>query len=52
LGYGDQSAVPVLAIFIFVPGMPVVVSQNIYQGLKLVKSASYIVLGVISTRLT
>jgi len=31
----------------FVRGMPVVVNENIYQGLKLVNGASYLVVGVI-----
>ncbi|KAM3449851.1 hypothetical protein NHJ6243_009907 [Beauveria neobassiana] len=36
LNYGDDSGIPVLAIFIFVAGMPVVVNRNTLQGLKLV----------------
>ncbi|XP_044715033.1 AAA domain-containing protein [Hirsutella rhossiliensis] len=35
LGQGDDSATPVPAVFLFVPGMPVVVNQNTHQGLKL-----------------
>ncbi|XP_044716508.1 AAA domain-containing protein [Hirsutella rhossiliensis] len=34
LGQGDDSATPVPAVFVFVPGMPVVVNQNTHQGLK------------------
>jgi len=35
LNQGDDSDIPVPAVFIFVPGMLVVVNQNTYQGLKL-----------------
>ncbi|PVH91232.1 hypothetical protein DM02DRAFT_647372 [Periconia macrospinosa] len=41
LSYGDDSSAPVPAIFMFVPGMPVVVTKNSYQGLKLVNGANY-----------
>uniref|UniRef100_A0A0D2YHY4 Uncharacterized protein n=1 Tax=Fusarium oxysporum (strain Fo5176) TaxID=660025 RepID=A0A0D2YHY4_FUSOF len=41
LGQGDDSTIPVPAIFMFIPGMPIVVNKNTYQGLKLVNSASY-----------
>ncbi|PVH67870.1 hypothetical protein DL98DRAFT_564766 [Cadophora sp. DSE1049] len=41
LNHGDDSSIPVAAVFMFVPGMPVVVNQNTYQGLKLVNGASY-----------
>ncbi|KAJ6436948.1 retrovirus polyprotein [Purpureocillium lavendulum] len=37
LNQGDDSAIPVPAVFMFVPGMPVVVNQNTYQGLKELK---------------
>ena len=47
LRYGDDSAIPVLAIFMFVLGMPVVENQNTRKGLKLVNGASYRALGVI-----
>ncbi|EXK77898.1 hypothetical protein FOQG_17411 [Fusarium oxysporum f. sp. raphani 54005] len=47
LNHGDDSAIPVPAIFMFVPGMPVVVNQNTHQGLKLVNGASYTALEVI-----
>jgi len=47
LSQGDDSAIPVPAIFMFVPGMPVVVNQNTHQGLKLVNGASYTALDVI-----
>jgi len=47
LNYGDDSSVPVPAIFMFVPGMPVVVNRNSYQGLKLVNGANYEALDVI-----
>lgn len=36
LNQGDYSEIPVPSIFMFIPGMPVVVNQNIHQGLKLV----------------
>jgi hypothetical protein len=47
LSYGDDSSVPVPAIFMFVPGMPVVVNRNTYQGLKLVNGSNYKALEVI-----
>ncbi|KAG7413173.1 ATP-dependent DNA helicase PIF1 [Fusarium oxysporum f. sp. raphani] len=47
LGQGDDSTVPVPAIFMFVPGMPVVVNKNTHQGLKLVNGASYTALDII-----
>jgi hypothetical protein len=36
LSYGDDSKIPVPAIFMFVPGMPIVVNQNTRQALKVV----------------
>ncbi|XP_044714585.1 PIF1-like helicase domain-containing protein [Hirsutella rhossiliensis] len=39
ISQGDDSATPVPAVFLFVPGMPVVVNQNTHQGLKLVNGA-------------
>ncbi|ORY71816.1 uncharacterized protein BCR38DRAFT_480295 [Pseudomassariella vexata] len=47
LSQGDDSAIPVPAIFISVPGMPVVVNQNNYQGLKVVNGAGYTAVDVI-----
>ncbi len=47
LNQGDDSSIPVPAIFMFVPGMPVVVNYNTHQGLKLVNGASYTALEVI-----
>lgn len=47
LGYGDDSSVSIPAIFMFVPGMPIVVNRNTYQGLKLVNGSSYTALDVI-----
>jgi hypothetical protein len=47
LSQGDDSSIPVPAVFMFVPRMPVVVNRNTYQGLKLVNGASYKVLDVI-----
>ncbi|TVY77529.1 hypothetical protein Focb16_v006257 [Fusarium oxysporum f. sp. cubense] len=47
LNRGDNSAIPVPAIFMFVPGIPVVVNHNTHQGLKLVSGASYTALEVI-----
>ncbi|KAM4062523.1 ATP-dependent DNA helicase PIF1 [Hirsutella rhossiliensis] len=41
LNQGDDSAIPVPAVFMFVPGMPVVVNRNTHQGLKLVNGAGY-----------
>ncbi|RKK86029.1 hypothetical protein BFJ68_g17175 [Fusarium oxysporum] len=41
LGQGDDSAISVPAVFMFVPGMPVVVNQNMHQGLKRVNGARY-----------
>ncbi|KAL8284658.1 hypothetical protein RB597_008496 [Gaeumannomyces tritici] len=50
LGYGDDSAIPVPAVFVFVPGMPVVVNHNIHQGLKLVNGASYTAVDIVPDR--
>ncbi|KAM4064151.1 PIF1-like helicase [Hirsutella rhossiliensis] len=50
LGQGDDSATPVPAVFVFVPGMPVVVNQNTHQGLKLVNGAGYTAVDVIPDR--
>ncbi|KAM4067857.1 PIF1-like helicase [Hirsutella rhossiliensis] len=47
---GDDSATPVPAVFLFVPGMPVVVNQNTHQGLKLVNGAGYTAVDVIPDR--
>ncbi|OWT42275.1 hypothetical protein VFPPC_18429 [Pochonia chlamydosporia 170] len=47
MGYGDDSAIPVPAIFMFVPGMAVVVNQNTHQGLKVVNGSRYVALDVI-----
>lgn len=47
LNQGDDSAIPVPAILMFIPDMPVVVNQNTHQGLKLVNGASYAALDVI-----
>ena len=41
LNYGDDSGIPIPAIFMFVPGMPVTINHNIHQGLKLVNGAGY-----------
>lgn len=47
LGYGDDSDILVLVIFMFVLGMFIVVNRNMYLGLKLVNGVSYIVVEVI-----
>jgi hypothetical protein len=47
LSYGDDSKIPVPEIFMFVPGMPIVVNQNTHQVLKVVNGASYKALEVI-----
>jgi hypothetical protein len=47
LNQGDDSAIPVPAVFMFVAGMPVVVNHNTHMGLKLVNGASYTALEVI-----
>jgi hypothetical protein len=47
LSHGDDSSVPIPSIFMFVPGMPVVVNKNTYQGLKLVNGSTYTALDVI-----
>ncbi|WAO96996.1 Helitron-like-N domain-containing protein [Fusarium falciforme] len=44
---GDDSKICVPATFMFVPGMPVVVTMNINPGLKLVNGAKYTALEVI-----
>ena len=45
--YGDDSSVPVPAIFMFVPGMPVVANRNTYPSLKLVNGSTYRALDVV-----
>ncbi|KAM4054520.1 PIF1-like helicase [Hirsutella rhossiliensis] len=47
LNQGDDSAIPVPAVFMFVAGMPIVVNHNTHQGLKLVNGASYSAVEVI-----
>jgi hypothetical protein len=47
LNVGDDSAITVPAIFMFVSGMPVVVNQNTHQGLKLVNGSNYSAVEVI-----
>lgn len=47
LNQGDDSAIPVPAVFMFVPGMPVVVNHNTHQGLKLVNGAGFTAVEVI-----
>jgi hypothetical protein len=46
-GLGDDSSIPVPSFFMFIPGMPVVVNRNTYQGLKLVNGARYTAVDVI-----
>ncbi|KAF1949972.1 hypothetical protein CC80DRAFT_510157 [Byssothecium circinans] len=41
LSYGDYSSIPIPAVFMFVPGMLVIVTQNTHQELKLVNGAAY-----------
>ena len=47
LNQGDDSGIPVPAIFMFVSGMPIFVNQTIHQGSKPANGASYTVLDVI-----
>jgi hypothetical protein len=47
LNYGDDSAIPVPALFMFVPGMPAVVNHNTHQGLKLVNGARYMAVDIV-----
>ncbi|KAJ3497645.1 hypothetical protein NLG97_g1743 [Lecanicillium saksenae] len=47
LGLGNDSAIPVPGVFMFVPGMPIVVNRNTHQGLKLVNGSSYKLVEVI-----
>jgi hypothetical protein len=47
LNQGDDSSIPVPAVFMFVLGMYVVVNQNTHQGLRLVNGARYEALDVI-----
>lgn len=47
LSHRDDSAIPVPAVFIFVPSIPIVVNQNMHQGLKLVNGAGYTGLEVV-----
>ena len=37
LNQGDDSNIAVPAVLMFVPGMPIVVNRNTYQGLKQLK---------------
>ena len=50
MGLGDDSHLIMPAVFMFVPGMPVVVTKNTHQGLKLVNGASYTAVDVIVDR--
>lgn len=47
LNQGDDSAIPVPAVFMFVSGMPVVVNQNTYQGLRVTNGGGYTAVEVI-----
>ncbi|KAF2175959.1 hypothetical protein K469DRAFT_723761 [Zopfia rhizophila CBS 207.26] len=47
LSYGNDSSIPIPAVFIFVPGMPVIVNQNTHRGLKLVNGAGYTAVDII-----
>ena len=47
LNQGDDSAIPVPAVFIFISSISIVVNQNIYQGLKVANGSSYTALDVI-----
>jgi hypothetical protein len=47
LRQGDDSAIPVPAVFMFVAGMAVVVNHNTHLGLKLVNGAGYRAVDVI-----
>jgi hypothetical protein len=47
LSQGDDSSIPIPAIFMFVHGMPIIMNQNTHQGLKLVNGASYTALDFI-----
>ena len=47
LKQGDETNIPVPGIFLFTPGMPVVVNDNTYQGLKLVNGATFKALEII-----
>jgi hypothetical protein len=47
LNHGDNSSIPVPAVVMSVPGMPVVVNQNTHQGLKVVNGASYTAVDIV-----
>lgn len=47
LSYGDDGSVPIPAIFMFVPGMPVVVNRSLYQGLRVTNRSEYKALDII-----
>ena len=47
MGYGDDSSVPIPAIFMFVPGMPILANRNTYAGLNLVNGSTYTALDTI-----
>lgn len=50
LSYGDDSSIPVLAVFMFAAGMPVVVNKNTHLGLKVSNGAAYTAVDVILDR--
>lgn len=47
LNQGDDSEISAAGVFMFVPGMPVVVNHNVHLGLKLVNGATYTALDVV-----
>jgi hypothetical protein len=49
LNQGDDSSIPVPAVFMFAPAMPVVVNRNTYQGLKMANGSSYEALSIRSS---
>ena len=50
LNQGDDNAISIFTVFIFVFRIPVVMNQNIYQGLKLVNGAGYTAVNIIFDR--
>lgn len=48
---GDDSAIPVPVVFMFVPSILIVINKNTLQGLKLINRALYIAVDVILDKL-
>ncbi|SRR6266566_9977690 len=51
LNQKDDNAIPISTVFIFVPNIPIVINQNIHQGLKLVNGANYTTVDIVFNRI-